>query len=118
MSEKKKTMEDEIKRILKDNELTIQNNVDSVIISAITDSLKWSVDEEVRDIVQSFMKETITPKVTQMLSDQKEEFTKGLLDATLKAMDHAKDKIVELAEENIKSSYEAKDLVKKLFGIY
>ena len=105
-----------VKEVIEESGADIKQAVRDQVISSVSSTLKWNIDDHVRGIVQKFLEEEIKPETLKILTKNKGTILKAVENSLDGISDEISGTLTKKAVENLSSSYNTRDLVKAVFG--
>lgn len=106
--------EDEMREFLVENGDRIKENIRQKMIEQISESYRWQMPDEIREIVNDFISTEIAPEVRKHLKDNKGPILEAVIIATNGITEKLGEAMLEKAIKNMEG-YRFSGLMRSLF---
>ena len=103
-------------QFLRDNRESILAASKAAVISKITESMKWSLPDEVQKVVADFLKTEIAPEVKIILDGEKGAIIAAVKKVAVELSDAMAKQMLKTALENL-NGYRGQEVFKALLGV-
>ena len=108
--------EKQVQKILDEAGEQIKENLKLDFAKAMSDSIRWKLEEETSKVVNEFVVTEIVPEIKKFMVENKEGIIKSATTAALTVGDKLAAAMIERAIKNLSQSWNVDKLSKEIFG--
>lgn len=109
--------EEDLKQFLEANKAEVQAQVKQRLVDGLLSNHKWTMSDQIGEVVAEFMKTEIMPEVKAYLASEKSAILEGAVKAASEIGDMLAKQLVAQAAKNIndKSTYQFRQVAEAIF---